>query len=182
MARLILLDRDGVINAESGDFVKDASEWHPLPGALDAIARLKHAGCLVAVCSNQSGIGRGLMSPAAVDSIHAQLHRELARRGAALDGLRICPHHPDDGCACRKPRPGMLLETLSACGVVAGDAIFVGDSLRDQQAAGAAGCAFALVRTGNGAALAARRPASNSVWVGDDLAGFVDWLLGTPAC
>jgi len=182
MARLILLDRDGVINAESEAFIKDAGEWHALPGALAAIAELKRGGFQVAVCSNQSGVGRGLMSAAALQRIHEKLLAGLAAHGAALDAVRYCPHHPDDDCHCRKPRPGMLLEIMAELGATAADTIFVGDSLRDLEAAAAAGCRAALVRTGNGAAAEAQARDMELVWVGDDLAAFAHWAGEHPAC
>ncbi len=119
MTRLILLDRDGVINYDSPDFIKDVHEWEPIPGALDAIAALKASGYLVAVCTNQSGVGRGLLSEAALGRIHQCLAQALAARGAALDGLYHCPHVPADGCACRKPRPGMLTAAMKDLGVAA---------------------------------------------------------------
>lgn len=178
MARLILLDRDGVINQDSPDYVKHVDEWHEIPGSLEAIARLKRAGLMVAVCSNQSGLARGLFGADALNDIHRELAARLARRGARLDGLRVCPHGPDEGCRCRKPRPGMLLDTLEDLSVPAAEALFVGDSARDQAAAAAAGCGFALVLTGNGAGHAAAAQAAGAVWVGPDLAAFADWLLG----
>lgn len=177
MARLILLDRDGVINEDSPAFVKSVKEWRAIPGALHAIARLKRAGYRVAVCSNQSGIARGLLTTETLNAIHAKLISGLAEEGATLDGLRYCPHGPDDGCNCRKPLPGLLLATLDDLGIAAGEAVFVGDSIRDQQAAAAAGCAFALVLTGNGAASEAAARDGGAVWVGPDLAAFADWML-----
>ncbi|MDZ7668381.1 MAG: D-glycero-beta-D-manno-heptose 1,7-bisphosphate 7-phosphatase [Gammaproteobacteria bacterium] len=182
MARLILLDRDGVINAESEAFIKDAAEWHALPGALAAIAQLKRRGFQVAVCSNQSGVGRGLMSEAALARIHEKLLAGLAEHGVALDAVRYCPHHPDDGCHCRKPRPGMLLEIMAELGVAASDTVFVGDSLRDLEAAAAAGCRSALVRTGNGTAAEAQAAVMGIVWVGDDLGAFARWAGEHLAC
>ncbi len=177
MARLILLDRDGVINEDSPAFVKSVAEWREIPGALDAIARLKRAGYRVAVCTNQSGLARGLLRPETLQAIHGKLISGLAERQVELDGLRFCPHGPDDGCDCRKPRPGMLLATLDELSVTADQAIFVGDSLRDQQAAAAAGCGFALVLTGNGTDHESAVRQAGAVWIGPDLAAFADWLL-----
>lgn len=177
MARLILLDRDGVINHDSPAYVKSAAEWREIPGALGAIARLKRSGLQVAVCSNQSGLARGLFGMDALNDMHRKMQSGLDRYGVALDDLRVCPHGPDDGCACRKPRPGMLLKTLQALSVPAADTIFVGDSGRDQAAAAAAGCRFALVLTGNGARYADAARAAGASWIGRDLAAFADWLL-----
>lgn len=182
MARLILLDRDGVINAESEAFIKGADEWQALPGSLAAIAQLKRRGFKVAVCSNQSGVGRGLMSEAALERIHEKLLAGLAELGADLDAVRYCPHHPDDDCDCRKPRPGMLLDIMAELGATAAETVFVGDSLRDLQAADAAGCRAALVRTGNGAATEAQAGAMGVIWVGDDLSAFAQWAGEHLAC
>lgn len=180
MARLILLDRDGVINVESDDFIKDADEWHALPGALNAIAALRRCGFLVAVCSNQSGLGRGLITADAFARIHEKMLAGLEEHGAALDAVRYCPHHPDDGCNCRKPRPGMLLDVMAELQATAQETIFVGDSLRDLQAAHAAGCQAALVRTGKGASVSAED--SDVVWVGEDLAAFARWAIDAQPC
>ncbi len=152
MAKLILLDRDGVINFDSPDYIKSPDEWQPIPGSLEAIARLQGAGRLIAVCTNQAGVARGTLSSASLDAIHAKLRRALAECGAVLDHLACCTHHPDLGCRCRKPAPGMLLDCLQLFGIAADDACFVGDSARDLEAAKAAGCRGVLVRTGNGEA------------------------------
>jgi D-glycero-D-manno-heptose 1,7-bisphosphate phosphatase len=182
MTRLILLDRDGVINFDSPDYIKDADEWRPIPGSLDAIAELKHAGYLVAVCTNQAGVGRGIFSLAELDRIHGRMVSELAARGVVLDSLRYCPHHPAAGCECRKPRPGMLTDTMALLGVSAADTVYVGDNLEDVAAAQAAGCRAALVRTGSGAAVEQAARAMNVCCVADDLAAFVRALLREVPC
>lgn len=179
MARLILLDRDGVLNVDSPHFVRSADEWVPIPGALAAVAALKQAGYLVGVCTNQSGVGRGLFSEETLGKIHGKLHEALRSMDAGLDDLRYCPHAPDAGCNCRKPAPGMLLEAMAALGVEPEDTIFVGDAIRDVEAAHAAGCAAALVRTGKGAQVEPLARGMGVSWVGDDLAAFVDWITGT---
>lgn len=148
--RLVMLDRDGVINADSADYIKSLSEWRPIEGALDSIALLTANGFLVSLCTNQSGIARGYFNRDALDSIHEALCDSLAERNSVLAAISFCPHGPDDGCRCRKPQPGMLLEQLEALDINAQDALFVGDSLRDLEAARAARVATALVRTGNG--------------------------------
>jgi D-glycero-D-manno-heptose 1,7-bisphosphate phosphatase len=173
---LVLLDRDGVINEDSTDFVKSVAEWHPLPGSLEAVARLKHAGYLVAVCTNQSGLARGLLDTYALDGIHAALRSALAERGAVLDGLYVCPHGPHDGCACRKPRPGLLLTAMRDLGQRPEDTRYVGDSLRDVEAALAAGCEPVLVRTGNGHASERDARCLGVTRVFDDLRRVADWL------
>jgi D-glycero-D-manno-heptose 1,7-bisphosphate phosphatase len=151
MARLIILDRDGVINFDSPAFIKSAQEWHPIPRALEAIAELKAAGWLVAVCSNQSGVGRGLISPTSLDGIHEKMIAALRQVNVELDGLTFCPHRPEDHCRCRKPLPGMLTDMMKHLGVTAERTVVIGDSLRDIEAGLTAGCRCVLVRTGNGA-------------------------------
>ncbi|MEM1412415.1 MAG: D-glycero-beta-D-manno-heptose 1,7-bisphosphate 7-phosphatase [Pseudomonadota bacterium] len=182
MFKLILLDRDGVINEDSPDYIKSVAEWRPIPGALETIAALCHAGYAVGVCTNQAGIGRGILSHDALQSIHEHLQERLAERDCALATLEFCPHHPDDGCVCRKPRPGMLCKALVDLGVPAAHACFVGDSRKDLLAAWAAGVQPVLVRTGNGDATAAALPetpaGAMAPLVFDDLAAFGRSLLG----
>jgi D-glycero-D-manno-heptose 1,7-bisphosphate phosphatase len=148
--KLIILDRDGVINQDSPHFIKSAEEWHPIPGSLDAIAALKKAGFLVAVCTNQSGIGRGYYTEATLSDIHAKMTRLLAEKGCAVDAIIHCPHLPEINCACRKPKPGMIHTLLGQFQVQPKDAWVIGDSFRDLQAGMAAGCPVILVKTGNG--------------------------------
>lgn len=181
MARLILLDRDGVINVDSPDAIREAAAWEPLPGSLAAIAALKAAGFLVGVCTNQQGVGLGTIPPAALDAIHEKFRRALAAEGAALDDLRFCPHRADEGCRCRKPAPGMLTDAMRALGTDGADTIFVGDSIRDVEAAHAAGCHAALVRTGNGAQIEPLARGMGVSWVGDDLAAFAEWAVNGEA-
>jgi D-glycero-D-manno-heptose 1,7-bisphosphate phosphatase len=181
MTRLILLDRDGVINYDSPDYIKDADEWLPIPGSLEAIAALKGAGFKVAVCTNQAGIGRGLLTREALMRIHAKLATSLADHGVILDALVFCPHHPDEACRCRKPNPGMLIDVMSRLGAEPVDTLYVGDSLRDVQAARAAGCAAALVRTGHGASTEAAARRLGVECIGDDLAALVRVLLDKEA-
>lgn len=181
MTRLILLDRDGVINFDSPNYIKDADEWLPIPGALESIARLKQAGLMVGVCTNQSGIGRGLLTEAALARVHGKFTARLARLGGTLDALIHCPHHPDDGCWCRKPRPGMLIEAMTRLGVTPTETIYVGDSVRDVEAARAAGCRAALVLTGKGGAAVETARALGVSDVVDDLAALVQILLNTKA-
>lgn len=177
MTRLILLDRDGVINVDSPDHIRSVDQWLPIPGALDAIARLKSAGLLVGVCTNQSGIARGLLDEAVLRHIHEKLAAMLAARGVALDALEYCPHHPHAGCECRKPKPGMLIKVMQQVGVAPTEALFVGDSLRDMQAARAAGCDGALVLTGKGSASLEAVRALGITWVAEDLAAVARTLL-----
>ena len=148
--RLVILDRDGVINQDSGEFIKSADEWLPLPGSIAAIASLSAAGFVVAVASNQSGLTRKLFDAEALKAIHQKLCRLVVTAGGYIDRIIVCPHGPNDGCECRKPKTGMLLELGNDYGVPLQDVPMVGDSLRDLQAASAAGAKPILVRTGNG--------------------------------
>ncbi len=150
MFRLILLDRDGVINEDSPDYIKSAGEWRPIPGSLEAIARLRNEGRLVGVCTNQAGIGRGILSATALNEIHDAMHDALRAHDSDLSAVTFCPHHPDDGCRCRKPAPGMLLKLMQGLQIPANATCFVGDSMTDLLAAQQAGVQPILVRTGNG--------------------------------
>ncbi|MEZ5558551.1 MAG: D-glycero-beta-D-manno-heptose 1,7-bisphosphate 7-phosphatase [Pseudomonadales bacterium] len=180
--KLVLLDRDGVINYDSPEYVKTPEEWVPIPGSIEAIAALKRAGFAVAVCSNQAGVGRGIIEREDLDRIHQKLHATLAAAGVVLDALAVCTHHPDDGCRCRKPAPGMLLQVMRELGIGPEQTCCVGDSVRDVQAALAAGCCSVLVLTGNGAAdeVRARRLGNHQVYA--DLAAFAAALLGEEPC
>ncbi|MDD4886082.1 MAG: D-glycero-beta-D-manno-heptose 1,7-bisphosphate 7-phosphatase [Thiomonas sp.] len=179
--KLIILDRDGVINQDSDDFIKSPDEWLPIPGSLEAIARLNHEGWHVVVASNQSGIGRGLFDMTTLNAIHRKMHKMLAAAGGRIDAIFFCPHAPEDHCACRKPKSGLFqdiakryeLETLD--GVPA-----VGDSVRDLQAAQPLGCGLHLVRTGKGERIADLGNLPAGTRVHDDLAAFATWLLQQP--
>ena len=149
-ARLVILDRDGVINKDSDQFIKSPDEWRPIPGSLEAIARLSHAGYRVAVCTNQSGIGRGLFDIATLNAIHNRMHRALSQVGGRVDAVFFCPHTADARCECRKPRPAMLIEAGRRFGVDLAAVPSIGDSLRDLDAAEAAGAQPILVLTGKG--------------------------------
>jgi D-glycero-D-manno-heptose 1,7-bisphosphate phosphatase len=148
---LVILDRDGVINVESAEYVKSTAEWQAIPGSLEAIAQLNAAGHSVVVATNQSGVGRGFYTLETLHAIHEKMLSELTAVGGKIDHIYYCPHHPDEGCACRKPEPGMLLQAMSDFNAPCSETIFVGDSTRDIEAARAAGCTAALVLTGNGA-------------------------------
>ena len=149
--KLVILDRDGTINVDSPGFVKSPAEWQPIPGSLEAIARLHQADYRVVVATNQSGIGRGLFDTQALFAIHDKLQRALGQVGGRIDAFFFCPHKADDGCRCRKPQPGMLIEVARRFNVPIEDVIMVGDSRKDLDAAVAAGARPALVLTGNGA-------------------------------
>ncbi len=146
--KLVILDRDGTINEDRDDFVKSEAEWQPLPGALEAIARLNHAGWHTVVATNQSGLARGLFDMPTLGAIHARMNRELAAYGGRIDAVFFCPHGPDDGCLCRKPLPGLFTMIGERYGTPLRSAHAVGDSLRDLEAAAAAGCSTHFVLSG----------------------------------
>ncbi|MFT3718087.1 D-glycero-beta-D-manno-heptose 1,7-bisphosphate 7-phosphatase [Pseudorhodoferax sp.] len=150
--KLVIMDRDGTINADSEEFVKSPEEWVPLPGALEAIAKLNHNGWHVVIATNQSGLGRGLFDVVSLNAIHAKMHKALAALGGRLDAVFYCPHTPDDGCACRKPRSGLFEQIGERLGVDLRGVPTVGDSARDLQAGAAAGCEPHLVLTGKAGA------------------------------
>lgn len=176
-APLVILDRDGVINAESDAHIKSVAEWHPLPGSLEAIVRLNRAGFRTALATNQSGIARGLFSEADLATIHAHIAAAIARPGGELDPVVYSPDGPGSDAWRRKPRPGMLLEIAARLGVALDGVPYVGDSGRDVEAARAAGARPVLVRTGNGEATLAAGHDLGDVAVYDDLSAFADaWL------
>ena len=149
-AKLIILDRDGVINYDSDQYIKSADEWRPIPGSLEAIARLNHAGFRVVVATNQSGLGRGLFDMATMIAINEKLHKAVAHVGGRIDAVFYCPHAADSDCDCRKPKPGLLQEIGQRFGVELTGVPCIGDSLRDLQAAQAVGAQPILVLSGKG--------------------------------
>jgi len=180
--KLVILDRDGTINQDRDDYVKSPEEWVPLPGSLEAIARLNHAGWRVVVASNQSGLGRGLFDVATLNAMHAKFYKLLAAAGGRADAVFYCPHGPEEACQCRKPQPGLFEQIRDRYGMDLKGVPAVGDSLRDLQAGAAAGCDPHLVLTGKGEALRGQ-PLPDHFPVGTrvhaDLGAFADWLLGT---
>jgi D-glycero-D-manno-heptose 1,7-bisphosphate phosphatase len=158
--KLIILGRDGILNEFREDHIKAPEEWVAVPGALEAVSRLNHAGWHVVVATNQSGIGRGMIDMAAVNAVHAFMMRSLQVLGGRIDAVFFCPHTPEDQCDCRKPLPGMALEIGRRYGVDLAMVPMVGDTLRDLRAAQAAGCEPHLVRSGRAAALDAAQLAS----------------------
>ena len=177
--KLVILERDGVINEDSDAFIKSPDEWHPIPGSLEAIGRLNQAGYRVVVASNQSGLGRGLFDIETLNAIHAKMHRRLAIHGGIIDGVFFCPHKPSEGCRCRKPAPGLFEAIARRLRFRLDGVPAVGDSLRDIEAARAAGARPVLVRTGKGErTLAAHGDALANVPVFANLSAVVDDLLG----
>jgi D-glycero-D-manno-heptose 1,7-bisphosphate phosphatase len=186
--KLVILDRDGTINRASEEFVKSPEEWHPLPGALEAISRLNHAGFHVVLATNQSGLGRGLFDMAALNAVHAHMLKSLAALGGRIDAIFYCPHSAQEACTCRKPAPGLLHQIEERYGLSLVGVPYVGDSLRDTLAAQAAGCMPHLVLSGRHALVDATLlppefPENTRVHA--DLGAFVEHLLGgtghTPA-
>jgi D-glycero-D-manno-heptose 1,7-bisphosphate phosphatase len=148
--KLVILDRDGVVNFDSDSFIKGPAEWRPIPGSLEAIASLNHAGYHVVLATNQSGVGRGLFEVSTLNAIHDKMHRALGQIGGRIDAIFFCPHAADAGCNCRKPRSGLLDEIARRFNVDLKGVPSVGDSLRDLEAAAAVGAAPILVLTGKG--------------------------------
>jgi D-glycero-D-manno-heptose 1,7-bisphosphate phosphatase len=183
--KLVILDRDGTVNCDRDDYIKSPDEWVPLPGALEAIARLNHAGWHTVLATNQSGLGRGLFSMAALNAVHLKMNQALALEGGRIDAMFFCPHTPADACGCRKPLPGLMQQIGERFGVALKHTPMVGDTLRDLQAGATAGCPTHLVRTGKSAALDAAQLAAvldavPGTRVHADLAGFADWLIAQP--
>ncbi len=170
--KLVILDRDGTINHDSDQHIKSPAEWKPIKGSLEAIARLSHAGWRVVVATNQSGIGRGLFDMATLNAIHDSMHRAVHQAGGRIDAVFFCPHACDANCDCRKPKPGMLLEIARRMNAELQGVPMVGDSLRDLQAAAAAGAKPVLVLTGKGRKTrdAGSLPAGTAIY--PDLAAF----------
>lgn len=173
---LIILDRDGVINHDSDDFIKNPSEWEPIEGSLEAIARLNYAGYRVVVITNQSGIARGLLDVETLNRIHSKMRRMLAQVGGRIEAIMFCPHGPEDDCRCRKPHNGSFEDLAHRLRVNLENVPAVGDSLRDIQAAMESNARPILVKTGKGErTLADGIP--QGVEVFDDLAAVVTALL-----
>ena len=180
--KLIILGRDGILNRFREDHVKEPAEWEPIPGALEAVAKLNHAGWHVVVATNQAGIGRGMIDMAAVNAVHLYMMKLLATKGGRLDAVFFCPHTRDDHCDCRKPMPGMMRDIAYRYGADLKNVPMVGDTLRDLEAARAAGCPAHLVRSGRASLVTESELAQ---WVAavpgtvmhDDLASFASYLL-----
>lgn len=180
--KLVILGRDGTLNRYRDDHVKSPDELDPLPGALEAVARLNHAGWHTVMATNQPGIGRGLLDMGALNAVHLRLNQLLQAKGGRLDAAFFCPHAPEDGCNCRKPLPGLITEVSERFGVALPDVHMVGASLRDIQTAQAAGCMPHLLRGDRLAAVPELQVAEMlaqvpGTQVHQDLTAFVDWLL-----
>lgn len=186
--KLIILDRDGVINQDSPDFIKSPEEWIPIDGSLEAIGRLSQAGYEVVILTNQSGVGRGLIKADMLAQIHVRMTDYIQQHGGKIQIILYCPHHPDDDCDCRKPKTGLYQELTDRLNVNLMNCYSVGDSMRDLLAAKSAGALPVLVKTGNGKRTlkTAKRNQNldknqslslDDLVVFDNLAKFVDALL-----
>ncbi|MGC3874108.1 D-glycero-beta-D-manno-heptose 1,7-bisphosphate 7-phosphatase [Halomonas sp. GXIMD04776] len=175
--QLIILDRDGVINEDSDQYIKSLKEWKPYPQAIDSIARLSNAGWAIAIATNQSGIARGYLTEDTLAQIHHAMLELVQRAGGNIAHIAYCPHGPNDACDCRKPRAGLLRQIRHALGLKNLDgAWLVGDSMRDLQAGAAMGCRRVLVRTGKGANTELNERLNN-ILVFNDLSEFTEYLL-----
>lgn len=189
--KLLILDRDGTLNRSRDDYVASADEWEPLPGALEAVARLNHGGWRVVLATNQSGLGRGMFDMASLNAIHVKMHRALAAVGGRVEAVFFCPHAPEDACTCRKPAPGLFEQIGGRFGVPLDEVPAAGNALRHVQAAAAAGCPTHLLMTGKSEhlrgqvdTLLPQAPPSTALLglppgtcLHADLAAFADWLL-----
>ncbi len=179
--KLIILDRDGVINYDSPDYIKSAEEWLPINSSIHAIARLHQAGYTVAVATNQSGVGRGYFSHEILTAIHQKMLNTVKAAGGHIDKITLCPHTPDARCTCRKPQPGLLQEISKHYECSLDHIAFVGDSLKDIQAAQRAGCQPILVKTGNGLKTLQQLEPNDEIQVYEDLADYVEKMLSSRA-
>lgn len=173
--KLVLLDRDGVINIDSADYIKSPEEWHPIEGSIEAIVKLQSVYTVV-VCTNQAGVGRGLFGESELAAIHAKLNCCIADLGGSAVDIYYCPHHPDDKCMCRKPNPELLLLAMQANGATANQTIYIGDSEKDLLAAENAACHSALVLTGNGAETALSQVSKRAQITCEDLSSVASLL------
>ena len=177
MFKLIILDRDGVINEDSPFYIKSPDEWHAINGSLEAIAKLEHSGYKVAIATNQSGVARNYFTRDTLDLIHKKMIAEIAIAGGHLgvNDIFICPHGPEDNCECRKPKPGLLLKAMQKFNVEPQETLLIGDSMRDLLAAKACGAKALLVKTGKG--MQTLESEEVNVPVYNDLAEAVDFLI-----
>lgn len=177
--KLVILDRDGVINFDSDNYIKTVDEWQPIPGSIEAIATLSKAGFDICVATNQSGLARGYFTPETLTAMHDKMTSLVTEAGGHINLIEHCPHGPDDGCNCRKPLPGMIENILSKYPQIrAGSVYVVGDSLRDLQAGVAAGCKALLVKTGKGERTLEKGGLPDRTAVCENLNSAVDIITG----
>jgi D-glycero-D-manno-heptose 1,7-bisphosphate phosphatase len=175
--KLVILDRDGVINHDSDQFIKNPDEWRPIGGSLEAIARLTQAGYRVVVATNQSGVGRGLFDMPTLNAIHEKMHKAVAHVGGRIDAVFFCPHAAEANCSCRKPKSGMIEEIAARYNVDLHGVPAIGDSLRDLEAAGRLGAQPMLVLTGKGTKTQAKGGLPEGTLIFPDLAAAVAAIL-----
>lgn len=181
MIKLLVLDRDGVINEDSPDYIKSPEEWLPIPGSLEAISELSRAGWNIVVASNQSAVGRGMITVEMLNRIHAKMHRAVANAGGHISAVFFCPHAPEADCDCRKPKPGLLLDIARRYHVSGMQLIMVGDSKRDLQAVAALDGLPILVRTGKGVETEIKGDLPANTLVFNNLAAVAAFLLAREA-
>jgi len=175
--KLIILDRDGVINHDSTEYIKSVDEWQAIPGSLQAISNLSRNGYRIVVATNQAGLARGKLNIESLNAIHRKMQNHLLQFGGKIEAIFFCPHGPNDGCKCRKPKPGLYTDIARRLNVLLDEVYAVGDSLTDVDAAISAGARPILVKTGNGQLIVDKGEVPENVPVYDDLAEFVDTLL-----
>ena len=175
--KLVILDRDGVINYDSDQYIKSPGEWKPMPGSLEAIAKLTQAGYKVVIASNQSGIGRGLFDMDTLNAIHDKMHRAVQSLGGRIDAVFYCAHTSESKCSCRKPKPGMFLRIGACFNTDLSEAFVIGDSLRDLQPAASVGARPVLVLTGKGGVTQAEGDLPEGTLIFSDLAAAVEHIL-----
>ena len=179
--KLVILDRDGVINQDSDNFIKSPDEWKPIPGSLEAIARFSQAGYRVIVATNQSGVGRGLFDMSTLNSIHRKMHDAVFQTGGRIDAVFFCPHAAESNCGCRKPRTGMFVDISQRFNMSLAGVPSIGDSLRDLQASSAVGAQPLLVLTGKGAKTKESGDLPLDTMIYEDLLDAAKHILGKAA-
>lgn len=178
MNQTIFLDRDGVINKDSPDYIKSPDEWQPIPGSLEAIAKLSKAGFPIFIITNQSGVGRGLYSLETLEAIHQEMLSAIEAKGGKIKAIYFCPHHPDKNCECRKPKPGLLFQAAKEHEIDLTNSLVIGDSLRDIEAGLAAKAKTLLVMTGNGNKTAStNKKALANTLLAEDLASATQFII-----
>lgn len=175
--KLVILDRDGVINFDSPQYIKSPAEWKPIPGSIEAIAKFCQAGYRVVIATNQSGVGRGLFEMDMLNTIHEKMHKAVAAAGGRIDAIFFCPHAAEDKCACRKPKPGMYKRISDCFNVDLAGVPAIGDALRDLQAAAFSGCQPILVLTGKGEKTQSECELPEGTLVFKDLEAAGEWIL-----
>lgn len=175
---LFVLDRDGVINFESTAYIKTPDEWIPIPGSIDAVARLSKANQKIVIATNQAGVGRGLFTEVMLKKIHQKMIALIEAAGGKIEKIYCCPHHPDEKCRCRKPEPGLLEQVMRDFQIKSDEMVFIGDSLKDWGASEKVGCQFVLVKTGYGLQALETVSQHKNQLVFEDLAGAVEYFVG----